>query len=145
MIPYGELAEYLEQRIALGIDKFIAALGQAFMPLPEEIHILLAGNSSRSLWISRLWGLSDDRQDALIFTRMNAHFGNDTPALHIHAPLSSNLTPRISRPPKPAWRSGCWICGLAASPKSSTIRASRAWAKPDSRLTWVAPAPDRSW
>jgi len=90
VIPYGELAEYLEQRIALGIDKFIAALGQAFTSLPEKIHILLAGNSSRSLWISRLWGLIDDHQDALIFTRMVERFGSDTPALHIHAPLSSN-------------------------------------------------------
>ncbi|WP_312979971.1 hypothetical protein [Atlantibacter sp.] len=90
VIPYGELAEYLEQRIALGIDKFIAALGQAFIPLPEQIHILLAGNSSRSLWISRLWGLADEGENALIFTRMADRFGNDTPTLHIHAPLSSN-------------------------------------------------------
>lgn len=90
VIPYAALADYLEQRITLGIDKFIAALGQAFTPLPDDIHILLAGNASRSLWISRLWGLADANDEALIFTKMAERFGNDAPVLHIHAPLSSD-------------------------------------------------------
>ena len=48
-ISNDELCAYLENRIGKGIENFCTTLTQAFQhELPEEIHILLGGNSSRS-------------------------------------------------------------------------------------------------
>lgn len=100
VFPFEILSDYLTQRISLGMDKFIAALGQAFTPLPTEIHVLLAGNASRSQWIARLWGLDsplltellngDDDELSPIRKKMVQRYGENAPVLHIHAPLPSD-------------------------------------------------------
>ncbi|WP_318372083.1 hypothetical protein [Enterobacter sp.] len=109
VIPFEILSEYLDQRISLGIDKFITALGLAFTPLPPEIHVLLAGNASRSQWIARLWGLDRktlteaennpswlpdfrDIESPLIEQKMRQRFGDNAPVLHVHPPLPSDPT-----------------------------------------------------
>ncbi len=66
-LPVDELDRYLDNRIAHGIESFFAAMKKAFNSrMPEHIHILLAGNSSRSRRVTDAFGLStDETRDAL--------------------------------------------------------------------------------
>ncbi|MBB1077303.1 hypothetical protein HUU62_23130 [Rhodoferax sp. 4810] len=58
-LPSAALTEYLENRIAQGVDNFLAAMRKAFANNPpQQIHILLAGNASRSQIVARLFGLT---------------------------------------------------------------------------------------
>ena len=59
-IPGEALTEYLETRIEQGVHNFLTALHKAFADQPpEQIHVLLAGNASRSQIVTRLFGLSE--------------------------------------------------------------------------------------
>lgn len=51
-IPVDELNAYLQQRIEHGVWNFLAALDKAFAEnRPNHVHVLLAGNASRSQWV----------------------------------------------------------------------------------------------
>ncbi|NGZ29095.1 MAG: hypothetical protein G8345_19680, partial [Magnetococcales bacterium] len=56
-IDRNPLNHYLVKRVGKGLQRFFIAMGQAFSgrPLPEEIHILLAGNSSQSMLVQALF------------------------------------------------------------------------------------------
>ncbi|WP_006787828.1 hypothetical protein [Thiorhodospira sibirica] len=54
-IPETALTEYLEMRIEQGVHNFLVAMHQAFADQPpEQIHVLLGGNASRSQIVGRL-------------------------------------------------------------------------------------------
>lgn len=57
-IPVAELNQYLEDRIEQGIRNFYFAMKEAFSDKPPaEVHVLLAGNASRSARVSAFFGL----------------------------------------------------------------------------------------
>lgn len=56
--PMKKINTYLDNRIARGFNAFLAAMARAFTPyiqksLLETVHVLLAGNSSRSPWVKQ--------------------------------------------------------------------------------------------
>jgi len=97
-IPSAALLKYLEQRIEKGVQSFFVALRAAFgADLPEHVHILLAGNASRSRQVSALFGLlpANAGNDANSpFTRTQAYqrklFGNRMPIFTTHLPLAAD-------------------------------------------------------
>ncbi|MEO5376280.1 MAG: hypothetical protein H7832_00620 [Magnetococcus sp. DMHC-6] len=57
-VDRNQLNHYLVQRVGKGIHRFFIAMRQAFQSrqiLPEEVHILQAGNSSRALLVQALF------------------------------------------------------------------------------------------
>lgn len=101
--PYDELQDYLERRISLGIENFLIAMKKAFgNQLPKQVHILLAGNSSRSRLVTDSFGLipepkeneaSDDiAQSRCDITKATIEmvFGDHCPEMIAHAPLAAN-------------------------------------------------------
>lgn len=94
VIPIDKIGEYLEQRIEQGIQNFLAALKKAFASqIPQCMHILLAGNASRSRLVLRSFGLGGDEADGL-YERTKQYllhlFGESGPKLIAHAPLETN-------------------------------------------------------
>lgn len=97
-IPYDDLTTYLEERILLGIKSFFIAMKKAFSKnMPSEIHILLAGNSSRSdIMADYLYFEGDEPTELQQSRRMAIEalitevFLDDLPALTFHAPLEAN-------------------------------------------------------
>lgn len=112
-IPESALTEYLETRIEQGVHNFLAALHKAFADQPpERIHVLLAGNASRSWIVARLFGLetassaaeaapaveidqkpvaeppAPDPLHLRVQDRLRALFGPRLPTLQPHPPLS---------------------------------------------------------
>lgn len=96
-VPSEALLKYLEQRIEKGVQSFFAALRAAFgNDLPGHVHVLLAGNASRSKLVSDLFGLLppnvENEAYSPAFTRMQAYletlFGNRTPAITAYPPLA---------------------------------------------------------
>jgi len=66
VIPTQELTDYLEERIEQGVGNFFVALKKAFADtVPDKIHILLAGNASRSPIVQAFFALSSDTPDAM--------------------------------------------------------------------------------
>lgn len=60
-IPLDALTAYLEQRIEHGVCNFLAALRKAFGDqLSKPVHVLLAGNASRSDWVLTAFGALDE-------------------------------------------------------------------------------------
>ncbi len=75
IIPIHELNAYLQQRIESGVCSFLAALEKAFATRrPDHVHVLLAGNASRSQWVLDTFGALPTEDDA-------------TPASESHARL----------------------------------------------------------
>ncbi len=97
-IPSDALLKYLEQRIEKGVQSFFVALRAAFgADLPEQVHILLAGNASRSEIVSRLFGLlpANTESDAdTPFARTRAYarglFGDSMPVFTTYPPLAAD-------------------------------------------------------
>lgn len=55
-VPVDALLAYLNERIGLGIRNFFSAMGKAFNGHGvEQVHVLLAGNSSRSMIVQKLF------------------------------------------------------------------------------------------
>lgn len=78
-IPVDALQQYLEQRIETGIQNFFVAMKNAFADeIPREIHVLLAGNSSRSHLISEFFGLIDVRRGSSLFGEAGPAFRIDS-------------------------------------------------------------------
>ena len=101
--PYDELQDYLERRISLGIENFLIAMKKAFgNQLPKQVHILLAGNSSRSRLVTDSFGLipepkENEASDDIAQTRCDITkatiemvFGDHCPEMIAHAPLAAN-------------------------------------------------------
>ena len=90
-VPEEELREYLEQRIEQGVINFFFALRKAFADnLPKTVHILLAGNASRSIIVKALFGLlKEDYLDMAdtILSEQEKLFGSNCPEFTVHPPL----------------------------------------------------------
>ena len=55
-VPVDKILSYLNARIGLGIQNFFSAMSKAFTGHPfEQVHVLLAGNSSRSEIVQTLF------------------------------------------------------------------------------------------
>lgn len=93
LYPEAELKAYLEQRIGEGIYAFLVAMGKSFSAnVPQEIQVLLAGNSSRSQLVVGYFGLSDDEGGQRLYAKTQSHltalFGDEPPRLIVHPALS---------------------------------------------------------
>lgn len=92
------LIEYLQQRILSGFVGFFTALKSSFEKqlgeLPETIHILLGGNSSRSKIVLGLLGFFEDDNGQILAQQLDNElskiFGNNQPEYRIHKPLESD-------------------------------------------------------
>lgn len=93
-IPQPQLRAYLEQRIEQGVMNFYAGLAKAFADQPpEQLHILLAGNASRSPIVLELFGLSNSPNDMAdspsqrIQAFLAEQFAGQPPQIVAHPPL----------------------------------------------------------
>ncbi|MCU4397283.1 hypothetical protein [Acinetobacter junii] len=95
-VKQDELLSYLKSRIYQGFVNFFVELKQAFttqhQALPKVIHILLAGNASRSKLVKELL-VGIEKKDQTQTTRLNLStiFGQDIPEFKIHYPLDADL------------------------------------------------------
>lgn len=96
-IKQDELIKFLENRIRQGLKDFFIAMNVAFkqqhQKLPELIHILLAGNSSRSRMVLGLLGRLDDEKSKALHQLLLADLAEifeDLPDLEIHLPLDAD-------------------------------------------------------
>lgn len=95
-VKQDELLSYLKCRIYQGFVNFFVELKQAFttqhQALPKIIHILLAGNASRSKLVKELL-VGIEKKDQNQTTRLNLStiFGQDIPEFKIHYPLDADL------------------------------------------------------
>jgi len=118
LIPDEDLASRLELRIERGIKNFFAALQKAFIDKPpEEIHILLAGNASRSQLVTGFFGLLENNEQAeKLYERTMAYlrelFSGSPPLLTVHPPLPIDE----SDPYKPTGKTGVAIGLLRLCP-----------------------------
>ncbi|MHA3116583.1 hypothetical protein E0H86_11795 [Acinetobacter sp. ANC 4635] len=119
-IPQQELIEWLISRIRKGLVGFFTALKTSFEGhlkyLPDEVHILLAGNSSRSRIVLGLLGcLEDDESQILkeLFQQDLAEiFWDNIPAFEVHLPLQAD----DEMPFKPTTKTGVALGLLRVSP-----------------------------
>jgi hypothetical protein len=88
------LQRWLRDRIVLGVKNFFTALHAAFASrMPDAVHILLAGNASRSQWVAAAFELgaaasTDDGPAAEVWRHLQVMFaGGSIPEFVVHAPL----------------------------------------------------------
>jgi hypothetical protein len=87
IFPVDMLDAYLHQRIGLGIEYFFIALKAAFNDaMPDTVHILLAGNSSRSKWVTAFF--AEHVNNEAFKTLVTSIFVETQPEFIIHAPLA---------------------------------------------------------
>lgn len=97
-LPQEELQEYLDKRIGLGIENFMVSMKKAFgSQLPRQVHILLAGNASRSRLVTDHFGLLPEEADDLALARrdfttglIESVFGDQCPEMTSHTPLAAD-------------------------------------------------------
>jgi hypothetical protein len=119
-IPESLLIKWLQERIREGLRNFFTALKSSFEQekgqLPQEIHILLAGNSSRSKIVLGLLGcLEDDESEELyqtLLSDLSEIFDTDIPEFEIHLPLQADE----SNPYSPTTKTGVALGLLRVSP-----------------------------
>lgn len=119
-IPVSALMLWLQERIRDGLRNFFTALKSSFEQergrLPQEIHILLAGNSSRSRIVLGLLGcLEDDEGEELhqaLLSDLSEIFDTDIPEFEIHLPLQADE----SNPYAPTTKTGVALGLLRVSP-----------------------------
>ncbi len=96
LISFEDLQTFLQARIELGIHNFLAALKKAFTDQPPtQVHVLLAGNASRSRIVLAYFGVLDDDDDNDSLHGLHAKteafvrdlFGEHPPVLTPHPPL----------------------------------------------------------
>lgn len=116
VFPYALINTYIQERIGLGIEKFISAMKQAFNPMPDEVHILLAGNASRSRWVSDLFGLDRPNEVSLLGQILEVRCGNQMPTVQVYPPLGSDE----HNPYKPTAKTGVALGLLDLRPGSVT-------------------------
>ncbi len=93
-VPVDQLKAYLAQRIEQGVRNFLAALKNAFAERrPDHVHVLLAGNASRSRWVLDCFGLPGGSGDASTAERVGHYteslFDGNPPTLTVHEPLAA--------------------------------------------------------
>lgn len=97
-VNYDLLQEYLDTRIQQGIYDFFVAMKKAFADkMPKTVHILLAGNASRSRMVTDAFGLlpegnTDDVAQArcdVVCAQIERIFGERNPELIAHLPLAA--------------------------------------------------------
>jgi hypothetical protein len=99
--PIDDLEEYLTERIEEGIENFFMGMKAAFgNTMPEQVHILLAGNSSRSRWVADFFDDYEDetpssnntaKKEPSDFEAMvNRVFGAQAPKFVVHPPLEAD-------------------------------------------------------
>lgn len=110
-IPEEALLGYLRKRIGQGVLNFCTAMRHAFGDqAPRTIHVLLAGNASRSALVQAYFKLGNGDDDAGIAAQlhevttswMERLFGANAPELRGHAPLA----PQPDRPFAPTGKTG---------------------------------------
>lgn len=120
-IPQQELIEFLQERIRTGLKGFFMAMKSSFNKqlgqIPEQIHLLLAGNSSRSRIVLGLLGRLDDAESEtladLMLNDLSEIYQNDEmPDFEIHLPLQSDP----QNPYKPNTKTGVALGLLRVSP-----------------------------
>jgi hypothetical protein len=104
-IPQEALRTYLAERIEKGVIGFHAGLAKAFAGSaaaspPQEVHVLLAGNASRSPLVAGLFGLTATNEVAAAEAHAAAHdrvqtalvdlFKGQPPRLVVHPPLAAD-------------------------------------------------------
>ncbi|MCX0340140.1 Lcl domain-containing protein [Acinetobacter radioresistens] len=96
-IKQDELIKFLENRIRQGLKDFFIAMNVAFkqqhQKFPELIHILLAGNSSRSRIVLGLLGCLDDEKSKALYQLLLADLAEifeELSNLEIHLPLDAD-------------------------------------------------------
>jgi hypothetical protein len=90
-VPQEKLRQYLKERIEKGIRNFFIAMEKAFADdMPGEIHVLLAGNASRSEITLELFGLQGEKEGPLapaIADFLKTLFKKSPPRIVAHPPL----------------------------------------------------------
>ena len=120
-IPHEELMAYLQERIGQGVENFLVALRKAFVGnVPKEIHVLLAGNASRSRLVKGYFGLlseEDGAEDLSLFTHnlLAQLFGDQNPILIPHPPLEADA----NDPHRPTAKTGVALGLLELCPGSA--------------------------
>ena len=103
IIPWTELAAFLQNRIAVGIKNFFSTLKKAFgNEMPAEIQVLLAGNASRSAIVLGLFGLLPEDSELSKLKESTKDFlaelfPDGCPVFTPHAPLEADPA-NINRP-----------------------------------------------
>ena len=118
------LSDYLDNRIQQGIKDFFIAMRKAFgCNLPRQVHILLAGNSSRSKRVSDAFGLLPENADELSLNRskltqgtISIIFSDACPEIISHAPLLA----KADNESIPTAKTGVALGILRLCPGSST-------------------------
>ena len=119
-IPQTKLIEWLQERIREGLKNFFTALKVSFEQqhdvLPQVVHILLAGNASRSRIVLGLLGRleNDDSKilHELLLTDMADIFLEESPTFEIHLPLQTDA----DNPYAPTTKTGVALGLLRVSP-----------------------------
>lgn len=93
--PEVDLKAYLEERIGQGIYAFLVAMSKSFSArLPQQIHVLLAGNSSHANLVKGYFGLASDDEGQRLFARTQGYlgelFGDGAPRLVVHPALAGS-------------------------------------------------------
>ncbi len=123
LIDEEQLLSYLEARVEKGIQNFHVALHRYFVNKPDTVHILLAGNSSRSKWVFDFFGIhfaeGDDEADAR-YTRMHEWvetlYDGEVPDIVSYAPLPEDK----NNPYSPTAKTGVALGLLNLCPGSAT-------------------------
>lgn len=118
-----KLLTYLEQRIAQGIKNFYVAMYKYFTEKPDTIHVLLAGNSSRSKWVADYFGLNKeddteaDKRHHSMIDFFETLFGGAAPKMVTYNPLPEDKT----NPYAPTAKTGVAL-GLLSLRRGSAIK-----------------------
>jgi hypothetical protein len=89
-ISIEALNQYLSERIGKGIAKFLTGMKEGFSDnMPKKVHILLAGNASRSKWVKAFFA---DKTGTETFQQMvqDIFAGKTIPEFDIHSPLEAD-------------------------------------------------------
>ena len=125
-VDIESLEEYLERRITKGIHNFYRSMKLAFNNKNiDKIDILLAGNSSKSKWVS--WVFADVDPSILLDEDdeddegegdeyFNSLYQGNTPSIKVHLPLKAD----DSNPHSPTGKTGVALGLLSLRPGSST-------------------------
>lgn len=89
-----KLSDYLNQRIAQGVKSFFIAMQKAFASnMPKQVHVLLAGNASKSVRVLELFKKQSNEYDKSEYDEVipSKLFNGNTPEMVIHEPLIADV------------------------------------------------------
>lgn len=117
-----KLLDYLDKRIELGIKNFYVAMHKYFTDKPQTVHVLLAGNSSRSKWVADYFCLFEEDDDEAVTRYGRMHdwvetiFGGQAPEIESYSPLPEDR----ENPYSPTAKTGVALGLLELCPGSVT-------------------------